>query len=207
MIKLDPMPDFPDATFVEDTAVVFDDTAVIMQPGADSRRGEVFGIIPALSDFFKKLDFIQPPGRIDGGDVCIAGDKMFIGISDRTNESGAKQLAGFARSSYTAKTIDIRKVKGALHLKSGMAYLGDNRILAVGALANRREFDDFEVVVVPRGEEYAANCVRINDHLLMPLGFPKTQRKLSDLGYKIILVNVSEFAKMDGGVSCLSIRF
>jgi dimethylargininase len=208
LITLNPDPAFPDSTFVEDTAVLTDRCAVIMQPGAPSRRGEIFRIIEALAKHYTKLDFVQPPGKIDGGDVCQIEDRFFIGISDRTNEDGARQLSLFlSASGFTTHFVDIMDVEGILHLKSGLSYLGDNRVLVCDAIADIADFDSLEIVRVPEGEEYAANCIRVNDHLLMPAGYPKLRGTLKDLGYQLIELDMSEFQKMDGGLSCLSLRF
>jgi dimethylargininase len=207
IIRLDPDPEFPDSTFVEDTAVVHADTTIIMRPGALSRRGEIVNMISVVGDFFKKINFIRPPGRIDGGDVCITEKKVFIGISQRTNESGAQQLAGYLNGTFEPVFIDIRNMKDALHLKSGLSYLGENRMLVVEGLAEAKELNGFELVRLPPGEEYAANCIRVNDHVLVPSGFPKTLETITAHGYPTIQINTSEFRKMDGGLSCLSIRF
>lgn len=198
----------PDSTFVEDAAVLVESLAVLSRPGAESRLGEVASIREALGPFFPSFRSVEPPGTLDGGDICEAGDRFFIGISARTNEEGARQLSAFlAEAGYASSNVDIRGIGGILHLKSGMAYLGEGRILAIDALAAVENFDAFEVVRAPAGEEYAANCVRVNDRVLLAYGYPKTEALLRGLGYRPLVLDVSEYRKMDGGLSCLSLRF
>ena len=208
LTRLGPDPLHPDSTFVEDTAVLTDKCAVLTRPGAPSRAGEVASIKDALAKFYPSALSIQPPGTVDGGDVCEAGDHFFIGISERTNKAGAQQLADFlAPFGYTTTFVDIRGLNDILHLKSGIAYLGDNRLLTTAALANLEALRGFDLVSVNADEEYAANCVRVNDHVLVAAGYPVLEGKLRELGYQTIALDMSEFQKMDGGLSCLSLRF
>ncbi len=199
---------YPDSTFVEDTAVLTKLCAFITRPGATSRRGEVTAIRETLAQFFPEIHSLHEPGTLDGGDICEAGDHFFIGISERTNEAGAQQLAELLTANgYTSSFVDIRDLKSILHLKSGVAHLGDNRLVVTEALRNRHEFRKFELVKVSSGEEYAANCVRVNDCVLIAAGYPEFARTLASLGYQTIALEMSEFQKMDGGLSCLSLRF
>lgn len=199
---------YPDSTFVEDTAVVTKQGAALTLPGAVSRVGEVESIAAALSPFYSELHSIDQPGTIDGGDVCEAENHFFIGISQRTNEAGAQQLAAWLASfGFTSSFVDIRGVKNILHLKSGLAYLGDNRLALIDALADHNEFRGYDHVRVTAGEEYAANCVRVNDRVLVAAGYPSFAGTLRELGYKPIALEMTEFQKMDGGLSCLSLRF
>jgi len=204
---------FPDSTFVEDTAVIVQELAVgkasaiqviLTRPGAASRVGEMESIKEALSVFCPQLKSIHEPGTLDGGDVCEAGNHFFIGVSERTNEAGAEQLAELLTGcGCTSRLVDIRNVKDLLHLKSGLAYLDENRLAVIETLGNRKEFHGYELVRVPAGEEYAANCVRINDQVLIAAGYPVFERTLRDRGYKTSMLEMSEFQKMDGGLSCL----
>jgi len=199
---------YPDSTFVEDTAVLIPAGAILTRLGAASRIGEVESIKEGLSRLGPRIDSIQEPGTLDGGDVCEAGNHFFIGLSERTNEAGAGQLARLLTSSgYTSSFVDIRNVKDILHLKSGLASLGDNRLVVIEALANREEFRGYELVRANVGEEYAANCVRVNDYVLVAAGYPMFERTLRGLGYETIALEMTEFQKMDGGLSCLSLRF
>jgi len=208
LIELEPDPRYPDSTFVEDTAIVTENLGVITNPGAESRKGEVFSMAETLAQYYDQLDRIRPPGTLDGGDVCQIDRHFLIGISDRTNEEGAGQLSAFlGAAGFTSSHVDIRGIDVLLHLKSGITYLGDGRLLVADSLTGRPEFDGYEIVGVPAGEEYAANCIRVNDHVLFAKGFPKLKATLNDLGYKLIELDMSEFEKMDGGLSCLSLRF
>lgn len=208
LIELEPDAKYPDSTFVEDTAILTAKCAVITRPGAPSRSGEIVGMAETLAKYYDKLDAVQPPGTIDGGDVCQIENRFLIGISDRTNEAGARQLSKYLEAAgFTSSHVDIRGTYGLLHLKSGISYLGENRVLVTDALAGEKELEGFELLTVPNDEEYAANCIRVNDYLLFAAGFPKLRNTLEGLGYKIIELEMSELQKMDGGLSCLSLRF
>jgi dimethylargininase len=206
--RLAPEEDYPDSTFVEDTAVLTDRCAVLTRPGAPSRAGEVASMRPALAEFFPDLNTIEAPGTIDGGDICEAGNHFFIGISERTNEAGAQQLAALlAPFGYTCSWVDIRAESSLLHLKSGLASLGDDRLVVTEALAGCAEFAGYDLVMVNSTEAYAANCVRVNEQVLVAAGYPVFTGKLQGLGYQTIALEMTEFQKMDGGLSCLSLRF
>jgi dimethylargininase len=208
LTRLEPDPRYPDSTFVEDTAVLTDKCAVVTRPGAPSRAGEVASIRDALAGFYPSVLSVQSPRTVDGGDVCEAGDHFFIGISERTNEAGAQRLADLLTPfGYTCSFVDIRGLDGILHLKSGIAYLGDDRLAMIDALADRPEFSKYDLVRVTSEEMYAANCVRVNDRVLVAAGFPMLEGKLRELGYQTIALDMTEFQKMDGGLSCLSLRF
>jgi dimethylargininase len=199
---------YPDSTFVEDTAVLTKRCAVVANPGAPSRACEIEDISKTLALFYSELHSIREPGTLDGGDVCEAGNHFFIGISERTNEAGAQRLAELLTSfDYTASLVDIRDVGGILHLKSGLTYLGDKRMAVIEAFSNRPEFSGYDLIHVDAGEEYAANCVSINGNVLVAAGHPAWEGKLRELGYKTVGLDISEFQKMDGGLSCLSLRF
>jgi dimethylargininase len=208
LTELPPDPDFPDSTFIEDTAVLTSRGAILARPGAASREGEVAAIRPALSLFYDNLAEITAPGTLDGGDICEAGEHFFIGISERTNQAGAKQLADYlGQLGYTSDLVDIRGVKGILHLKSGIAYLGEGRLALIEALAKHPTFRRYEIIRLQPQENYAANCVRINDYVLTAAGFPRFHQSLQEAGYQPLPLDMSEFQKMDGGLSCLSLRF
>jgi dimethylargininase len=199
---------FPDSTFVEDTAVLVPGAAILSRPGADSRLGEVEAILPHLLPRFPRHYRITAPGTLDGGDICEAGSHFFIGISHRTNEEGARQLAGFLQQEgYTTAFVDIRAMTSILHLKSGIGYAGDGTLVLMEELADRPEFAGWKVIRVAEEETYAANCVRVNDHVFLPEGFPGLRRALEERGFKPLVLDMSEYRKMDGGLSCLSLRF
>src|ERR1051326_7039050 len=198
----------PDAPQVIQDLPALTRHAVLALPGALSRRGEIESMRGELAGLFHTIDEIRSPGTVDGGDICEAGRHFFIGTSERTNEAGAHQLAAIlTRHGYTSSLVDIRGVSGLLHLKSGLAYLGDKTLVVIEALANREEFRGYDLIQVQRGEEYAANCIDVNGHVLMAAGHSSFAAKLSELGYKTIALQMSEFEKMDGGLSCLSVRW
>ena len=200
--------DFPDATFVEDVAVITGAAAMLTRPGAQGRRGEVELIRDALSHCQFSLDEMTAPATLDGGDVCDADGHFFIGLSARTNAEGAEQLARWLSvNGCTSTILDIRGIDSLLHFKSGFAFIGDDTMVAVEELSDDPAFRRYRLVRVDPEEAYAANCVRINDRVLLPEGFPKVSRALGGLGFAVELVDVSEFRKMDGGLSCLSLRF
>ena len=208
LTRLEPDHHYPDSTFVEDTAVIAGECAIITRLGAASRAGEVSAIAKMLSELFSKIETIKDPGTLDGGDVCEAGNHFFIGISERTNEDGALQLSKILSSlGRSSSQIDIRGVDGLLHLKSGIGYLGDDRLAMIDVLADREQFGAFELIRVGSGEEYAANCVRVNDYLLIANGYPRFAATLRNLGYQTLELEMTEFQKMDGGLSCLSLRY
>ena len=198
---------FPDSTFVEDTAIIAGGRAIVTRPGAASRAGETTAIRTALSAWFESIDAIEAPGTVDGGDVCEADDGVYVGLSHRTNREGAEQLAAWLKRDGIATTVvDIRDLDEILHLKSGIAYLGDDTFVAIEALRSRVDLPGR--IIVPAAEEnYAANCVRVNDVVLFPSGYPRLQEALVRAGFKPALLDVSEYRKMDGGLSCLSLRF
>jgi dimethylargininase len=201
---LDPLADFPDAHFVEDTAVVTSDVAVITNPGAPSRRGEEEFIAPVLAEF-RKIERIRRPGTLDGGDVLQAGNHFFIGLSERTNPQGAEQLGRILQGyGYTWTTV---AVDAGLHFKSSVNYVGRNTLLVTGDFARDESLQAYDLIVIEDAEAYAANTLLVNDHLLMPAGFPNTRRLIEPLGLEIIELEVSEVRKMDGGLTCMSLRF
>ena len=199
---------FPDGTFVEDTAVLANGAAMLARPGAPSRLGEVDAIRDALRAYGLPIATIDAPGTLDGGDVCEAGDHVFIGISERTNMQGAEQLAEWLRGQGLSSTpVDIRTMTSILHLKSGLAWLGARRLLVIDELAGLPAFAGFDLVRVAPHEAYAANAVCINDHVLIASGHPQLAAELAALRLDTIALDMSEFARLDGGLSCLSLRF
>jgi len=208
LIHLPPDDKHPDSTFVEDTAVLTSRGAVLTRPGAASRRDEVESIAAVVGKYLSNIHSIEEPGTLDAGDVCEAGEHFFIGVSRRTNEHGANQLARLLRSfGYTTSLIDIRGVSSILHLKSGLAYLSARRLVIIEALRHIQEFSGYDLICLNSAEEYAANCLSLNGRILIASGFPRLKRELESLGHPIISLDMSEFQKMDGGLSCLSLRF
>jgi dimethylargininase len=196
---------FPDSTFVEDAALLTPHCAIITRPGAASRRGETGSIRQALSTFYSELETIAAPGTLDAGDVMMVGKHFHIGLSERTNTEGASQLiAILEKHGMSGSVIELEEV---LHLKTGVNYLENNKMLACGEFLEKPEFSEFEVLQVSPDEAYAANSLWVNGAVLVPAGHPKTRSMISAAGYPTLEVNVSEFQKLDGGLSCLSLRF
>jgi len=204
VILLEALPDHPDAYFVEDTAVVAANVAVITNPGADARKGEEETIAPVLAKY-RKTEKIRPPGTVDGGDVLQVGKHFFIGVSERTNHEGASQLSRILKGS--GHTYTIVTVGEGLHFKSSVNYVGKNTLLVTDDFAGHDQFKQYDTITVDREESYAANTLFINDHLLIPRGYPGMRKKLEVLGFKIVELDTSEVRKMDGGLTCMSIRF
>ena len=201
---LAPELEFPDAHFVEDTAVVTPDIAVITNPGALARQGEEKTIAPVLAAC-RPIDRIEPPGTLDGGDVLMLGSNFFIGNSERTNPEGAEQLGKILeRFGNTWTAVDVGK---GMHLKSGVNAVGGDTLLLTEAFSRLDAFAGYEKIVLHSEETYAGNTLWINDHLMMPEGFPDTLAKLDKLGLPIRVLDMSEVQKMDGGLTCLSLRF
>jgi dimethylargininase len=206
VLPSDPL--YPDGVFVEDTAIVTPRGALITRPGAPSRVGEVDRIRDELRREFPRLTTVGGDGTIDGGDVCEADGSYLIGVGGRTNADGARQASEWLTSlGYTSRLIDLRGIPGLLHLKSGLTYLGEGHLVVVDALAQEPALRDFDQIIPASGEEYAANCLRINDRVLVARGFPDFDRRLRGLGCTTIEIDVSEYRKMDGGLSCLSLRY
>jgi dimethylargininase len=204
VILLDALPDHPDAYFVEDTAVVTADVAVITNPGADARKGEEVTIESVLARY-RKTERIRAPGTVDGGDILQVGKHFFIGVSERTNQEGADQLSRIlTHNGYTCAIVPVGE---GLHFKSSVNYVGKNTLLITEDYVSHEQLEGYDTIVVNRDESYAANTLFINDHLLVPGGYPDTLKKLEALGLDIIELDTSEVRKMDGGLTCMSIRF
>jgi len=204
LIILEPMPEFPDSCFVEDTAVVTKDFGVIARPGTKKRQGEEVEIKKVLEKMLP-LYYITEPGTLDGGDIMQADNRFFIGLSNRTNLTGSRQLKEILdEHNYQVFVIPVCNI---LHFKTGINYLGENNLLIQEGICSMNELSSFNRIIVTDDELYAANCLRVNDYVLVPKGFPKTKFNVENLGYKIIELDLSEFQKMDGGLSCLSLRF
>ncbi|MDX1400397.1 MAG: dimethylarginine dimethylaminohydrolase [Kiloniellales bacterium] len=203
---LDPLEAFPDGAFVEDPALCLPESAILLRPGAPSRLGEAKEIAPVLKTHFEEVKTMEGPGFVDGGDVMVTDREILVGLSDRSNEEGVRELQEILSEwGYPLRTVDTPK--GVLHFKSDSSPLGDGRILSTKRLALSGCFQGYEVLIVPDGEEAAANALRINDHLLLANGFPATRSMLEENGYHLVTLDISEAAKLDAGLSCLSLRF
>ena len=195
----------PDSCFVEDVAVLTNNYALLTRPGAPSRQGEVKELETIIQCFFKKPARITSPGTLEGGDILQVENHFFIGLSNRTNEDGAQQaMRSLAQHNYTTSIIPLKEF---FHLKTGVSYLGNNTILVCGELINHPAFSSLKQIIIDPYEAYAANCITVNGTVIMAQGYPKAKKAVSDLGYPIIELDMSEFRKIDGGLSCLSLRF
>ena len=203
----------PDSTFVEDTAVVTEHGAMLTRPGAESRLGEVAAIAGTVRESYPEAMEIVAPGILDGGDICEAGNHFFLGVSLRTNEEGARQLAAhLAKEGFTSSLVDVRGMTSILHLKSGISYVGpgpagEQTLVVMEEMADWPQFAGYDLLRVSEEESYAANCVRVNDRVLVAEGYPEMTEELRRRGYDPLLLEMGEFRKMDGGLSCLSLRF
>lgn len=202
---LPPLEDFPDSTFVEDVALLTDNCAIITNPGAESRKGEISNIGDELKKHYDNIEKIINPGTIEAGDIMMVGSHFYIGLSERTNEDGARQMISIL-SKY-GKTGSIVSLEKVLHLKTGVAYLENNNLVACGEFLTKAEFQKFNILEIDESESYAANCIWVNNKVIIPLGYPVARNIIEQAGYEIIEVDVSEFKKLDGGLSCLSLRF
>ena len=205
VINLNALDKFPDGQFVEDTALCLPKAVILMRPGAPSRLGEVNEIAPKLRELFEDVYEIDNPGHIEGGDILVTGKEILVGRSARTDENGVRQLSeiviplGYViREVFTPPEI--------LHFKTDCSLLGPDEILSTKRLQASGCFEGYRVINVADGEEAAANAIRVNDYVLMPDGFPQTKAVLEDHGYKVKVINNTECAKLDGGMSCLSLR-
>lgn len=196
---------YPDSCFVEDVAVCTREFAMVTSPGAESRKGEEIEIVETLKKFYEDIVFVKAPGTLEGGDVMMIGDHYYIGLSDRTNQEGANQLIeALEAHGMHGSVIEMKEM---LHLKTGLAYLEDNILLVAGEFIECEEFNKYTKVIIDDDESYAANCIRVNDYVLVPKSFDKTKAKIEAAGLKVITVDTSEYMKVDGGLSCLSLRF
>lgn len=204
--ELPALDEFPDALFVEDTALCLPEGAVLMRPGAPSRVGEVAEMAPVLRGFYDDVRSIDGPGSIEGGDILTTGTEILVGRSERTDAAGIAELEGIVgRWGYAVRQVETPE--GVLHFKSDCSLLDAETVLATGRLAATGCFDGYRVIRTADGEEAAANAIRYNALVVMPAGFPGTARRLRDAGYEIREIDNSECAKLDGGMSCLSLRF
>ncbi len=198
--------DYPDSCFVEDVAVLSEKCAIVTNPGAPSRNGETASIIPVLEKFYPNgLERIVTPGTLEGGDVMRVGDTFYVGRSARTNAEGIRQF-GEILAKYGYKCVEVT-LDEVLHLKTGVNYIENNNMLVSGEFIDKPEFASYNKIVIPQEEAYAANCIWINGTVIVPANFPQVKALIEAAGYPVITVDTSEFRKIDGGLSCLSLRF
>jgi dimethylargininase len=201
LIEVPPADDCPDAVFVEDTVVVFRNVAVVTRPGAESRRGEVAGVAKIVEELGMSVNHIVPPGTLDGGDVLKVGDTVYVGRGGRTNAEGVRQFRSILTPlGASVVGVPLQKV---LHLKSAVTALPDGSIIGYPPLVDDPSFfPHFR----PVPEESGAHVVCLGRRLLMSADCPATARRLEELGYQTVRVDISEYEKLEGTVTCLSVR-
>ena len=202
--RLPPVPELPDAVFVEDTAVVLDELAVITRPGAESRRAETASVADALKPY-RTLFHIEPPGTLDGGDVLRIGKTLYVGLSNRSNLEGIEQLQRIVIAfGYSVNAVRLRD---CLHLKSAVTQVADNTLLINRQWVDDASFGSMRLIDVADSEAFAANALRIGDTVIYPEAFPGTRKRLEKQGIRIRTVDASELAKAEGGMTCCSLIF
>lgn len=203
---LPPLERFPDSMFVEDPALVFSEGAIVMRPGAPSRLGETADMGRVLAQNFSNVQELESDEYVDGGDVLVTPDAVLIGLSARTCREGARALA--AKLEVLGRKSRIVEVPdGMLHLKTGVSLLDEETVLATPAISRSPAFAIFRAIVTPKGEEAAANALRINGTVLIGACYPRTLERLVKEGIRVTALPVSEIAKLDAGLSCMSLRW
>jgi len=205
VIVLPPLAAFPDAQFVEDTALLLPQGAVLMRPGAAPRRGEVAQMAPALAPFFGEMPAIEAPGHVEAGDILWTGREVLVGRSARTDAAGVAALRA-ALADWGHPVREVETPPGVLHFKTDCALIDPETVLATRRLAASGCFAGYRVLFVPEGEEAAANVIRFNDAVIVPAGFPRTEDLIAAAGLRVRAVGNAECARLDGGMSCLSLR-
>ncbi len=203
---LPPLEPYPDSMFVEDPALVFSAAAILLRPGAPSRRGETDEMRPALKRHFQRVFELGSMQFVDGGDVLVAPDSVVIGISARTSAAGAEALSGILASLGRAARI-VPVPEGMLHLKSGIALLDEETLLANARMESTALFAGFRTILVPEDESAAANAIRINDTVFIGVCYKRTLDLLAKEDFHVVPLPVTEVAKLDAGLSCMSLRW
>jgi len=199
--------EYPDSCFVEDTCVLTRECAIMDNPGAGTRNGEAALMEPTIREFFPedRIEHIVAPGTLEGGDVMMVGDHFYVGRSARTNEEGIRQfIAILEKYGLSGSEVPLEHV---LHLKTGVNYLEDGNMLVSGEFIEKPDFAEYNKIVIPEDEAYAANCIWMNGTVIVPEGYPAVLKAVQDAGYATLVVDTSEYRKIDGGLSCLSLRF
>ncbi len=201
LLRLEADDRYPDCAFVEDTVVVLDQLALLTAPGAPSRRGETAAVERLLGDLMP-VRAIQAPATLDGGDLLVIGDTVFVGLSTRTNLAASQQLATIAGPAWRVVPVPVH---GVLHLKSACTYLGDDVVLCLRNRIDASAFGGLRVIEVPAKEAHAANCLAVNGGVLMPPSAHRTRARIERLGLETIELEMSEFARAGGGLTCCSV--
>jgi len=203
---LEPLEPYPDSVFIEDAALCLAGTAIVLRPGAKSRFGESAALMPSLQKQFKRVLNLNGDGYVEGGDVLVTETEVLVGLSSRTDQTGFDNLKQLVEPlGYTARKINTPA--DILHFKTDCGLLDSHTIFSSEALAATGCFSNYKVIIAPENESAAANLIRVNDSVFISEGYPKTKAILTDAGYKVICLPNSEAAKVDGGLSCMSLRF
>jgi dimethylargininase len=203
---LPPDDNYPDSIFVEDPALVFGEGAIVLNLAAPSRAGEAALIAPELEKRFERVLHMAGPGYADGGDVLVLPDRVIIGLSNRTDRQGAEELIGLLAT--LGKKGEVAETPpGVLHFKTGCSLIDEETVFALPQMVDSPAFAGLKVVPVPAGEEKAANKLRIRDAALIAAHFPKSREIIEAHGVRTIPLDVHEIAKIDAGLSCMSLRW
>lgn len=206
IIALPALDAYPDALFVEDTALCLPQGAIIMRPGAPSRLGEAAEMAPTLAALFGEIATINGPGTIEGGDILVTGREILVGRSARTDAAGVAEMTAIA-AGWGHAVREVFTPPGVLHFKTDCSLMDTDTILSTRRLSASGCFAGYHIIDVADGEEAAANAIRFNNLVLFPAGFPRTRDRLLTAGYDLVEIGNTECAKLDGGMSCLSLRF
>ena len=202
LIRLPAEPELPDSVFVEDTAIVLDELAVITRPGAESRRAETATVAEVLRQY-RRLIHVQPPGTLDGGDVLRVGKSLYVGLSKRSNLEGIEQLRRMlAPFGYSVTAVELHD---CLHLKSAVTQIAEDTLLINRQWVDGACFGSMRLIDIADSEPFAANALRIDDTVVYPSAFSGTRKRLEEYGIKVRAVDASELAKAEGGVTCCSL--
>lgn len=202
--RLPAEPELPDSVFIEDTAIVLDEAAIITRPGADSRKPETPSIARALAPH-RCLYTIEAPGTVDGGDVLLLGKTLYVGLSSRSNPSAIEQMQAFLKPfGYSVMGVPV---SGCLHLKSAVTPVADDTLLANRSWVDASAFGKMKVIEVVPSEPYAGNALLVGGSVIYPANFSRTRQRLEDCGFRLSIVDVSELQKAEGAVTCCSLIF
>lgn len=206
VFRLEPVAAFPDSVFVEDPALVFGNGAIVLRPGAPSRRGEADRLRPVLHEKFERVLEMSSDGVAEGGDILAMPGEALIGLSGRTDRAGAESVAECLQM-LGRKAGIVQTPSGVLHFKSDCSLLDGETVLATSRLAKSGVFQGYQTLLVPEGEEAAANALRVNDVVFVGNDFPRTRELLEDAGYATVALDTREIGKLDAGLSCMSLRW
>ncbi|MGI9353178.1 MAG: dimethylarginine dimethylaminohydrolase family protein [Rhizobiaceae bacterium] len=206
VIELEALEEFPDSVFIEDATLCLPECAIVMRPGAPSRLGEAAAIAPELEKLYDQVFRIKGPGFIEGGDILTTEHEILVGSSARTDSAGIDELRKLVEP-MGHQVREVNTPPGVLHFKTDCSLLDEETILSTKRLDASGCFEGYKIIHTAEGEEACANSIRFNEFVIMPDGFPRTREMLAAKGYEVRPIGNSEAAKLDGGMSCLSLRF